>query len=460
MPPPSSRGSRRSSGHGKSAHPLLFALLAILLVCMVLAGGWLKVRAYLAGEAFRKLLSDKTSAVLHVEGAYRPLRWSGTAAYSDGYQARGSGPLAEIDASMIRANLEMGALLDRVWRVSEVEVARLDARFAAGAGFPASGPAASGPPSGSAGGWMPTRFELGELVAREANLSWAGAHAIALKKTRLSLRPVSGGWDFRAQGGTFDTRMLTDWTIHEARARLRGGTLYLTETRLRKDDGNLAVTGEIALSSDTASRLQFEADGLDVGLFLPPPWDRRLAGRLHGRADLVASGKPPRVEGTLSMPEATLEGVPMQKWIAKFTRTPQFEKLVLQTAEADFLWDGGQLDIRRLLLESEGLLRVEGSARVAGGRIEGTLQVGVSPSSLRWIPGAQTRVFTEARGAYVWTPVKLSGPIETPVEDLTPRLSAAVEGEVIDAVGGAVEGVGGAVKGGAKGILDIFLPNQ
>jgi len=77
--------------------------------------------------------------------------------------------------------------------------------------------------------------------------------------------------------------------------------------------------------------------------------------------------------------------------------------------------------------------------------------VGVAPSSLRWLPGSRTRVFTQAHDGYVWTDLKLSGPLDQLSEDLSARLMSAAGEETINSVKGTLET-------GAKGLFDLIKP--
>jgi len=52
--------------------------------------------------------------------------------------------------------------------------------------------------------------------------------------------------------------------------------------------------------------------------------------------------------------------------------------------------------------------------------------VGVTPETLKWIPGAESLVFTQTNPngppGLLWTRVRIAGPIDAPQEDLTSRL--------------------------------------
>ena len=81
-----------------------------------------------------------------------------------------------------------------------------------------------------------------------------------------------------------------------------------------------------------------------------------------------------------------------------------------------------------------------------GDQIDGTLQVGVARSSLRWIAVVGARVFDlPERDGYVWTTTHLHGPVQHPAEDLTP---AADRG---GAAGGDRQGEAGGEHGAGYG---------
>jgi len=111
----------------------------------------------------------------------------------------------------------------------------------------------------------------------------------------------------------------------------------------------------------------------------------------------------------------------------------------------------GTLRVNGFPIESEGLFKIESAFEIKAGQIEGTLQVGVVPSALQWVPGAKESVFTTSRNGYLWTPVRLSGPADHPSEDLTARLAAAAAEKTVNDVRQGVHDT-------AKGVLDLVVP--
>jgi hypothetical protein len=82
------------------------------------------------------------------------------------------------------------------------------------------------------------------------------------------------------------------------------------------------------------------------------------------------------------------------------------------------------------------------------------VQLGVTPSSLQWLPGSQERVFTVSRDGYLWSPVRISGLAAKPKEDLSPRLAAAAKSALFDTAEGAAQDATGSAKGLLKGAQD------
>jgi hypothetical protein len=155
------------------------------------------------------------------------------------------------------------------------------------------------------------------------------------------------------------------------------------------------------------------------------------------------------VSGTVSLSEGQLTALPVLDEIGVFTHTERFRQMELTRATAEFSSSPGRLEVHNFVAEAEGLIRIEGDYTVEDGEIDGRFQVGLTPETLQWIPGSQDEIFTVSRDGYLWTPMRLTGPVEHPVDDLTPRLVAA-------AGTGVIKNVQGTVEKAAEGILDII----
>jgi hypothetical protein len=163
---------------------------------------------------------------------------------------------------------------------------------------------------------------------------------------------------------------------------------------------------------------------------------------VHAPLGTGNAGQELTVSGSLSLIEGQLTALPILDEIGTFTRTERFRRLELTRASAQFTRTPERLDISNMVVESEGLIRIEGAYSIVDGQIDGTFEVGLTPATLQWIPGSQEEIFTDSHGGYRWTPMRLTGPADHPRDDLTARLVAATGKSLID----GAEGLEGTVK--------------
>ena len=219
--------------------------------------------------------------------------------------------------------------------------------------------------------------------------------------------------------------------------RYRAPSLFVNNAEFRQGGiGSVKATGEI----NFAERLDLQVAIKEVNLtpFLAEDWRVRLKGQLSGdlsiRSPLPLPAAGPEIAGSLSLARGELTALPVLDKIALFTRTEEFRRINLSRCSGDFRQAGQKLRVTKFLAEAEGLIRIEGDFTIERAQIDGTFQVGVTPNKLAFLPGSQEKVFLEARGGYVWTTMRLTGPLNNPQEDLTARLTKALGDTVIEKV--------------------------
>ncbi len=428
------------------------ATVVLLVVAVIGARWWLA--NYLQGEKFRKLISEKTSAAMHARGEYLPLHWQGSAASSEGFYATGlpGSPLEEVRADMLRADLDWSGVFQKKFRVDGMEIQRLKVRFISPT------PATQALPMGTALSSPATqgvRVELGPIRVQEANLQWpmSGGAKGMLRRSSLVLMSRDNDWCASVTGGEL---AMADWPvlrIEKAQLRSRAETLYVIDSLARLANGGIvSASGEVHFDGAKDFNATVRFDDVPAANWLPEDWRGKLVGQARGesrvRGRLEQSGGP-AAEGTIALLNGRLQALPVLDKIAIFTQTEQFRCVDLHKATAEFSWKDGRLDVKKLLMESTGLLRVEGGCVVEKETIDGTFDVGVSADTLRWLPGARGRVFTVDRGGYLWTKVKLTGPLKNVKEDLSDRLIVAAGKEVF-------EGTKNTLEKGAQMLFDLL----
>jgi hypothetical protein len=410
------------------------ALFALIVVAV--AGLNLWVRAYLRSEAFRKLVDAKTGEALHVDADWQPLEWSGSSVFSAALSARGESgaPLESLEAGQVRASVNWRAIFEGAWRVDRIDAVRLDLALrstpeqAASAAEPGPTPDTEPPRRG----FLPNRFELERVSVQDANIAVDALGG--LRHTALVAVPEGNGWVLDGSGGRLEPAGHTPLDVANFRVRFQQGVAYVTDASLRLGaNGAISLSGEIG-GTAAPFDMQTQWQGVAAADVLDATWKKRLSGVLSGQAHVVGRrDQSALTTGNFRLADGTLEGLPVQKQIATFTRSPQFERMPLQEVSGDFTTDGATTTVKNFVLESQGLLRVEGDCRIgARGELEGNFRVGVTSQSLQWLPGSQERVFVNARNGYLWTTVKVGGTMESPTEDLSERLARAVGEQAID----------------------------
>ncbi len=91
-----------------------------------------------------------------------------------------------------------------------------------------------------------------------------------------------------------------------------------------------------------------------------------------------------------------------------------------------------QFDRFRALLTEAPLLRIDGVCDVVNNNLDGIFQVGIAPGTLRWVPGAESKVFSRREDGFLWATMRLVGPLDSPSEDLSDRLYDAAVAATIE----------------------------
>jgi hypothetical protein len=460
-----SRSSRRPSASRSSFWKRLFlwgapACLVLGAIAFVLVK--MAIDTYLHSDSFRQFIAKKAGASLHADCELEPLQFSGAEIYTDGFKARGEtgAPFSSLSLDQLRAEISLKRFFEHAWEIDDVQMQKVEIHFDGdrAPSLEADATPQTPAPSPAKPGWLPNRVDITSVTVRDANLIWKDG---SLKGAAVKLAPGDGGWNMASQNGQIQQTGLPSLDVQSLRVRARDRSIFINEGVFRQgSDGIVKVTGEAVVGDHLD--LKSNIENISIAPFLQGDWRVRLKGNLSGDINVrsplpvPASGLP--VSGKLRLVGGELTALPVLDQIAKFTATQQFRRLVLKRAEGEFQQDGKKLQVSKFVLESEGLIRVEGAFTVENSMIEGTFQVGVTPTSLQWMPGSREKVFIDNHDGYVWAPMRLSGPVDKPKEDLSPRLIAAMQGAVIEGAENAVKEGVKTGKDAVKGVLDLLLP--
>jgi len=447
-------------------NPRTLLLLAIPLLVVLVAGATLFAnswfRGFLRGAEFRTLISEKTSSALRVEGEYQPLAWTAFSVYTPGFEGRGvpGTPIAFLQADQIRTTLLWREAFGGVWKLNGISIGQVRlilGREAADRLSHVPSAPAGFQPAKEMPSWVPRKFEPGEITVDSALVEFGEG---SVRGARSILKQQGEGWEIETSGGRFVWPGIPENTLRQSRSRINREGFFLTNADLLlRGGGQVNASGEIPAQSGGLN-LQIRWSEVPVRELIRGHDSFALEGACSGEA-VIRSPKdsPHEVNGRFLLSEGVLRQVPVLSVLGRFTGATRFDPLPLNELSGKFKNDSLGLYVTELVMESKGLLRVEGTLDFMNDHtVQGNLLVGLTPSTLQWLPGSRERVFRESRDGYLWAPVAIGGTRDNPSEDLSVRLLRAMGEEVLtggtrtaeDAAETAVEGV--------RGILNLLNP--
>lgn len=434
--------------------------LLILMLGAVIARSM--IHSYLRGDAFRSMLEQRIGALVQSEVKLRPISYDGLRVQCGGLSTAENKAwgIKSVEAHHVGAEVSLRRFWDRVWQVDDVNVEQLEIDLADSGPVVASrsAPSEESMPAvrgTSTPGWLPDRVEVSKARVANFGLRWKDGR---INETSIMATPAESGWNLAVTGGDILHTRFPPLRIKELDLRWRAPLLIIHRAELASPEGKIQIRGE----AEAVDAYDVEGDltNVDIAPMLPPDWRYRLKGQATGTFTARAkSQKPATSTASIRLTGASLEALPVLDEIARFTHLAHYRRLQLTTAKGELRVEGDHLTVRQMVLESAGLIRMEGAFEIRGEVLSGEFVVGVTPASLQWLPGSQERVFTLARDGYLWTPLRLTGTTKTPKEDLSERLAAAAAGHAIDTATGTTLEIIKTGKDAARGILDRILGN-
>ncbi len=412
---------------------------------------------YLHGEGFRKFLSAEVSRAAGVRGDFSPFRWDGLAVDADRFTATGEGPVVSLAGEGLHTEAGFGGVDRGVWELKGSRVRRLEVVVDGTLPrVPEAPPEIRVPETRQERPrrWYPDEVEIGSLeigrIDVTARLEEGDVRAEGLAASLV--RERAGGYRGEITGGAvrLPWGILPELEVGKIRARYQDRVLFITSATAKVwGDGVLNAAGEWDADRRTII-MEGDVSGIDCTRLLEKDWARRIEGTLSSTFVADGTTSSPEVRGSLGISGASLTALPVLDALAAYADTRRFRRLEFGEVRADWVWRRGGITLRNMLLAGDGI-RLEGEVRISGKKLDGVLHLGLAPHLLAGIPGAERHVFIPGEHGLLWTPVRISGTLRHPEEDLSPRLIAAAGLRMFERIpesGGTILKFSDAVLGG------------
>jgi len=381
---------------------------------------------YIESNGFRVAMENETAKGLHFpSGRYAPIRRTGSlTAQSENFQAsNGERALKSLDAHGISARFNPWGMFVRQWRFSDVHVRSGDVEIQ----IYEANPEAIEPKPWFAI-FLPNRVFLKRIESEHSNVIWRfRGEPAGFFGTQLLITPHGPDFEYRATGGTLKMALLPGLYLRGAHLLVTSTLLTIYDVNLAPDetsDGSIHGQGTSGIGKDKSVDFKANFDRVPIRTWLSGKWKGHLSGSAFG--DVHWAGENPKLEsssgeGSFRVRDARIENLPLLEKLAELAQKKSFEHLELNDCSLSFAWRYPKIEIKDIAIEENGKFRIEGAISIERRMLRGAIKLGVAQQYLDWLPKPE-EVFTTKRSGYLWTTVHLSGTVDEPKQDLSPRI--------------------------------------
>ena len=390
-----------------------------------------RLTRYVESDAFRAELEKQTAKGLHFPaGAYAPIRRTGfLSATSDGFKAeKGRKALTRIDAHRITAGFNPLGVFLRRWELDAVHID--GGEVAIQVYQPKPEPSPSKP-------WyhvfLPDRVYLRRVWSEPADVTWQLRNEKGgFFGTRLLITPHGRDFEYRATGGMMKGPLIPDLPLRHTHLLITKTLLTLYTLDLApggEGEGFIKAEGTAGTREDKSVDFKVKFEKVPVRDWLPASWEEHASGLAAG--EVRWHGKNPKLEesqlqGALRVEGGRVRRLPFLQKLSSLTGKKSIEQLELSECSAEIDWRSPNVEVRNIAIEDKGKFRIDGWVSIREKSLGGSIQLGVAREYLDWLPEAE-RVFPRTKGGYLWTTVNLSGTVDKPEQDLSPRIVEALK---------------------------------
>jgi hypothetical protein len=398
-----------------------------------------RLTKYVESEAFRTELEKQTAKGLHFEsGRYAPVRrTSFLTAETESFQAQnGRKAMRSIEAHGIAATFNPWGVFLRRWQLDRIHIKGGEVAIQTYEPKPEPSPAKP---------WyhvfLPQRVYLKRVESEPAEVTWRlrGERA-GFFGTRLLITPHGRDFNYQATGGTLKMPIMPDLRLRDTHLLITKTLLTLYNLDLESEgdsNGHIHAEGTAGTREDKSVDSKIDLEHLPIAEWMPATWRDHVSGEASGK--IAWRGKDQKLENAEGEASLRVEGghlvrLPFLERIAQVTGEKTLEHLTLTDCAAELTWKFPKVEIKNLAIEAENKFRATGTIRIDRRDLDGAIEFGVAPSLLSWLPHP-AEVFPRKHDGYLWTTVHLSGTLDAPRQDLSPRIMAAIKDDPGAALG-------------------------
>jgi hypothetical protein len=405
-----------------------------------------RLTTFVEGDKFRTEMEKETAKGLHFpNGHYDPIKRTGpSTAETSGFRAKeGWKAMRSINAHGIDAKFNPWGVFLRRWQLDYVHVQ------AGEVGIQVYEPKLEPSPAKP---WyaifLPDRVYLKRVESEPVDVTWQFREKRAgFFGTRLLITPHGRDFEYQARGGELKMSPFPELRLQHTHLLIKKTLLTLYNLDLQsktETTGSIHAEGKAGTREDKSVDFKIDFDRMPIAECVPKGWRENVRGAATGKISWKGQNtklETSNGEASLRVADGVIAKVPFLEKIAVLTDEKELEHLHLNECKLDLEWHYPNADVKNLLIEDKGKIRAEGEVTIHEKALGGAIELGVARRLLDWLPKAG-EVFSREHDGYLWTTVHLSGTIDEPQQDLSPRIVDAIKESPGAALGILFRGLG------------------
>lgn len=355
--------------------------------------------SYLKSVKFKRLIETKISQNLNIEGEFDKFNWSGPSLNSNEFSAKGyaDNPLSKIRANGIRANINLGAIKNKTWEVSSVDINQLnflidesDKKF-------------SNPYKNRVNefhkkesNWFKKLFFPNKLIFKSFRVSDINFdfnnYPLTILGRGISLNAeessVSNSYKIKAFNGGVWIDDFPKLLLKEGHFRNVGNKIIMDSFDFNLfDESRARLFGEIIASKSPSLDIECKLSDLPADKILPEDWIKKLKGLINIDININGSVDNSIIQGSAQLINGSLEALPILERIDEFLGTSKFRRLALN--EFNITYSVGKsrsVNIDQFYSLTHGTVCLTGIFSYKNQKIDsGKYMIGITPETLKWL---------------------------------------------------------------------------
>ncbi len=355
--------------------------------------------SYLKSGKFKRLIETKIGQNLNIEGEFDKFNWSGTSLSSNEFSAKGyaENPLSKIRANGIRANINLGAIKNKTWEVSSVDINQLNFLIDESDNkFSNSYKNRVNELDQKESNWFKKLFFPNKLIVksfRVNNINFDfNNYPLTILGRGISLHAEESSVFNSYKIKTFNGGVWIDdfpkLLLKEGYFRNVGNKIIMDSFDFNLfDESRARLFGEIIPSKSPSLDIECKLSDLPADKILPEDWIKKLKGLINIDINIEGSFDNPIIQGSAQLINGSLEALPILERIDEFLGTSKFRRLALN--EFNITYSVGKsrsVNIDQFYSLTHGAVCLTGMFSYKNQKIDsGKYMIGITPETLKWL---------------------------------------------------------------------------